>query len=114
MPDDEKVMDRVIEAGAAELLKDEPEYDWQQLFEEEKQTSIRALALADKAQVRARQLNADIEAFQEQIKDLKRQVAGWKALAEGRNYLLIAYRTGGQPPQKAFTLLDRGRKLLGL
>ncbi len=114
---DEAMMNREIEAATGEVLKDEPEYDWDRVdspadVEWAKRRAADLAGLGDEA-IYLGLIEGLRRGDAEQIRDLKRQVAGWKALAEGWNHLLTAYRTGGQPPQKAFTLIERGKKLLG-
>lgn len=47
-----------------------------------------------------------------EISALKLERDGWKYLAQGRMLLMTAYRTGRQPSEKAFKLIDKARAIL--
>lgn len=44
----------------------------------------------------------------------ERQARAWMTLAKVRGMLLEAYRTGRQPPEEAFKMIDEARVVLGL
>lgn len=55
-----------------------------------------------------------IAAAPEDIAALLRAADAWKLLAEARDRFMVAYRTGGRPPESAFADIARAKKVLGL
>lgn len=51
--------------------------------------------------------------LRERLRQAERERDAWRDACEGRGLLLVAYRLGKRPSEKAFKLIDKARKILG-